>query len=182
MKRKPKIIKKQVRQKIIPTVKNGTVEEIEPKKGLTFRDKLKLKKNPETAFLITMRFSNGTRATWIIKTDDEVFEYKKRMYYLRYEDAFLDMSHDLYHIDYFDDHPTPISREVIKKIDNNAPKGKEQAYFTVTPSNLKPLIKMEYVKALAESHELTKFLKLALFFGIVNTVALMGILFKLFRG
>jgi hypothetical protein len=149
--------------------KRPRVRELEQQENLSFKNKRRLNGKPDRAYLITMRFSNGTRRTWVIISKSEFFTYRKRMYYLFYENAFYDLTHHVYHLDYFDDYSCPIDRSIFLKADKDAQdSSKAQAFFSVTPSNLKPIIKMEYVKALADSQSLSKYMK---FLVIVNMAA-----------
>jgi len=148
-------------------VKKDSVElkEIKKNTGLKFTDKFKLKFKPTISFLISMHFSNGTCKSFVVASKTETFDYKKKTYYLRYENAWFDLTHNLYRLNYFDDFPLPIDRKVIKQGDSK--------FFAVTPENIKPLLKMEYVKALAQSHEISKYLKMCL---LLSAVTLLGII------
>ncbi len=140
------------KKKNIPTVEEGKVREKLKWEKLGFWHKRRLKRKPETAFLIRMFFSNGTSKEFVISTTKETFDYLGRTYYLRYEDAYYNLTQNLYELNYFDDYPVPLDREVVKIGDKN--------FWTVTSENLKDIIKMEYVKALASSQELNKFLRM----------------------
>lgn len=159
-----KRIKRKDNKKEIPETKIREVKKLEK---IKFRDRIKLKRRPEISFLVTMLFSNGTIKHFVVTTKEEIFTYKKRTYYLKYTDAWFDLSHNQYRLFFFDDYPVPIDREIVKK-------GGEH-WFSVTPQNLKPLVKMEYVKALANAHELSKFLKFTLLLMIVNTLILVAV-------
>lgn len=157
------------------------IKELKKHKGLNMGDKFRMRNKPSRAFLITMRYSNGTRKSFIITTSKETFKHKGRTYYLYYENAFFDISHSLYHLDFFDDFCCPIDREIIKLPDKDAPKGQERAYFSVSPHNLRPLLAMEYVKSLAQSQELNKYLKLTLLFSLLSLVMTLLIVYKIFN-
>lgn len=140
------------KKKYIPEVEDGKVREKLKWEKLGFWQKRKLKRKPETSFLIRMFFSNGTSKEFVISTTKETFDYLGRTYYLRYEDAYFNLTQNLYELNYFDDYPVPLDREVVKIGDKK--------FWTVTSENLKDIIKMEYVKALASSQELNKFLRM----------------------
>lgn len=144
---------------------DGIVRNVVKKEGLKFIDKVKLNLKPTKSFLVSMHFSNGTSKSFIACSNSETFIYKKKIYYLRYENAWFDLSHNMYKLNFFDDFPVPIDRKVIKIGD--------EKYFTVTPDNLKPLLKMEYVKTLAQSQELNKYLKMAVF---ISALCLLGVI------
>lgn len=146
-------------EKELPKV-DGEVREVFKLENLAFWSKRKLAKKPESSFLVTFFFSNGTSRQFVIRSNKETFKYKKRTYYLRYEDAWFDLSFNQYRLYFFDDYASPIDREVVRKGD--------KSYFSVTPQNLKPLLKMEYVKALAQSQELSKYLKFCLLLAFFN--------------
>lgn len=129
---------------------------------MNFWDRRKLKTKPEISYLITMRFKNGTRKTFVITSKDKTFKFQKKLYYLYYEEAFYDISMNQYHLDYFSDIAVPINREVIQQ--------GEEAFFSVTPDNLEPLIKYEYVKVLAGSHSFDKMLRLIVILQFVNII------------
>ena len=152
-------LRKGVFRKVIPRVR-----ELIRGEKFKLREKYRWKFKGNRAFLITMRFSNGTRRTWLIVSKKEFFKYRKRMYHLYYENAWYDLTHQTYHLDYFDDYTEPIDRKIMLKSDEDAPAGKETSFFSVTPSNIKPIIKMEYVKALAESQSINKYLKMIMLF------------------
>ena len=143
------------RNVVLPiSVDGGKVKQLEKRDGLNIRARFKLNKKADSSFLVTMLFSNGCTRQFVVATNKEVFKYKGRLYYLRYENAWFDLSFRQYRLFYFDDYAVPIDREVIKKGDEN--------WFSVTSSNLRPLIKQSYVKALQESAELTKMLKMVM--------------------
>ncbi len=122
------------------------------KKGIGFKDQRKLKKKPDSSFLIRMFNSNGTSREFVVSTKNEMFEYNDRTYYLRYEDAWFNLTQNQFELNFFDDYATPLDRKIKKE-------GKE-AYWSVTSENLKPIIDMNYVKVLASSQELDKMLRL----------------------
>jgi len=136
------------------TIDDGKVKQLKRRDGLNIFARLKLNKKADSSFLVTMLFSNGCTRQFVIATNKETFKYKGRMYHLRYENSWFDLSFHQYRLFYFDDYAEPIDREVMKAGDKN--------WFSVTSSNLKPLIKQNYVKALQESAELTRLLKLVL--------------------
>jgi hypothetical protein len=167
----------------LPQVESGTAKEIKHHKGLSFWDKKKLKDKPDQSFLIEMIFSNGTSRTFVIATKSELFTYKKKTYYLRYQDAVFDLTNREWKLIYHDDHSTPIQKEIVMQRDPDS--DKPEAYFSVHPSNLKPIIRMEYVKALAESQEISKYFKIMIFvmaFGILLTAINLYMTYKLGRG
>lgn len=143
----------------LPTAEGCKVYEKKKYRKLGFRNVWKLKSKPEKSFLIKMLFSNGTSKEFVIVGKTETFDYRKRTYYLQYENSWFNITQNQYELTYFDDFPVPVNRKIIKEGD--------EAFFSVTPENLKPLIKMEYVKALASSEEITKKLKTIIFFCFV---------------
>lgn len=149
-----------------PEVEEGIVEEKQKRKGLSWFDKRKLKKHPEKSFLIRMLFSNGTCKEFVIKTNHELFKYKKRWYHLRYENSYFNLTQNQYELTYFDDFVEPLDREVLKEGNKN--------FWSVTPENVKPIIDMNYVKVLASSQDIDKWLKTT---AILSGLVLMGILY-----
>jgi len=157
---------------VIPQV-DGVSREIRKREKLKFKDKWKLKTKPDRSYLVTFLFSNGTSKTFVISTREETFTYKNRMYYLDHTCSWFDLSHNQYRLFYFDDFSVPLNRIIDKKGDS--------AFFSVTPENLKPLIKQEYVKALAQSHELSKYLKFSLLLMIFNGIISIAIALMLYN-
>ena len=153
----------------LPFLKTGDSREELFQEKFKFADKYHVKHKPEKSFLVTIMFSNGTVKTFVIVSKDELFSFRKRNYYLRYENAWYDINHKMYRLFFFDDFVSPVEREVIQSGDKE--------YFTVKPSNVAPLLKMEYVKALASS-DLSKWLKMVLLLTfVVLMVTLIGMYF-----
>lgn len=167
--------------------KTPDLSEPKKRKGLSMIDKLKLRLSPQTTFIVNMHYSNGTKRIFVVNAKDETFDHKGRTYYLRYEDAWFDLTNNQYILNFFDDYAIPIDREVMRKEDPALLKDPKlskfaRAYWSVTPHNLKPLIKMEYVKALAESHDITKYLKLILLFTVISLFILVIIGYGMYKG
>ena len=59
----------------IPSVKKGFVRLKKKWEGLLKKDKRKLKKKPETSFLVRMFFSNGTSREFVVSTNNELFTH-----------------------------------------------------------------------------------------------------------
>ena len=151
-------------------------DDVKPNAGLKFMDKWRLKRAPHKSYLITMFYSNGTARSWVIKSSGETFKLKKRCYYLRYEDAVYDLTQKQYHLFFHEDHPVPIDREVKKQ--------GRASWFSVTPHNLDPLIRMEFVKALVSSTELNKYLRMLVVItgaGLMCSLVAAGILVNALR-
>lgn len=144
----------------VPTLASGSSREKLKHEKLGWFQKRKFKKHPDRSYFITMFFSNGTCKEFVIVSNDEVFTYKKRMYYLRFENSFFNLTQNQNHLLYFDDYPVPINKQITKTGD--------KAFFSVSPDNLKPLLKMEYVKVLSQNLELDKYLKMSAIFSIIN--------------
>ena len=154
------------------------VKKQEMRKKLSWWDRRKLKRRPETSFLVTIRFSNGTKRSLVVTTDEELFTYRKRSYYLRYEDAVLNLNLGLFELVYDEDHAVPLGREVVMREDDDETEEEfKRAYFQVTPSNVKAIVEQNYIKVLAESQDIQRYLKLALFLGIMNAVLLLFLVF-----
>lgn len=152
----------------LPEVQTGRVSEIKKGSGLSWWDRQKLKRNPETSYIISMEFSNGTTRDFVVATRDETFTYKGRTYYLRYEDARFDLSRNQYKLVFHEDHCLPLSRAIHRL--PAAPGDKWGAALrNINSTNLKPLLSMEYIKILAENL-ISKLVKLIL---IVSILALL---------
>lgn len=165
----------------LPHVADGLVAEkknwkkLKPwsKEGLPWRDRRKLKKKPEISFLIKMLFSNGTCKEFVISTSHETFTYKKRSYYLKYDDAYFNLTQNQFELTYFDDCSVPINKSIKYEGD--------KAFFSVTPENLKPLIDMNYVKVLASSADLDKYLKMNATLAVFSAFGVIILLLMVFR-
>lgn len=171
-----KVAKSDYKEKaVIPEVidTGGSAREKKKYEKLSRWQRRKLKQYPATSFLIRMNFSNGTSREFVIKTRAEVFKYMKRWYYLRYEDSWFNLTQNQYELNYFDDYPVPLDRKIIKQ--------GNKAYWSVTPDNLKPIIDMEYVKALASSQELDRYLRMNATLTIFMVFLIMFILYYLFK-
>ena len=121
-----------------------------------------------------MLFSNGTARQFVITTRDELFEYKKKWYHLRYENSWFDLSFKYYRLFFFDDYVEPLDKEIIRKGD--------ESWWTVTPDNIRPYTRQQYVKNLTES-EMTKWLKIiTVIAGISLFVSFGMVLYFLVKG
>jgi len=159
---------------LMPEVAEGTVTKKKKWQRLRFWDKRKLKKKGDTAFLIKMFFSNGTCKEFVVATPNETFTYNKRTYYLRKEDISFNLTQNQFELNYFDDFPVPISiKEIVRKGND--------AFWSVSPDNLKPLIKMNYVKALASTDDLNKWMKMSLLVGIFTFMLMLWVFLKVSR-
>lgn len=174
-------------KKSVVSVKDVTISNKKPKKywfqfwrkrddriplKLRKEDYRRLKKNPEESFCITMLFANGTSKTFILVVTGATFSMKKKEYYLYYEESWYDLTLDLYHLYYMENYPVPINREIEQRGD--------EAYFNVTPENLKNLIEFKYAEFLVKSDLINKILKALIIIGAVNIViTLIGIFFKM---
>ena len=143
------------------------VREIKKKEGINIFGRLKLRRNADSSFLITMLFSNGCSRQFVLATNKETFKYKGRTYHLRYENSWFDLSFNQYRLYYFDDYPEPIDRKVIKQGD--------EKFFAVTSSNVKPLIKQSYVKALQEGADLGRYLKMTLLITVITLLIVIAV-------
>jgi len=162
-----------IKDDVLPEVEEGKVRDKKKWERLGFWNKRKLKKKPETAFLIRMFFSNGTSKEFIICTKDEIFSYKKRWYYLRYQDSWFNLTQSQYELCYFDDYPVPLDRSITQQGDKR--------FWGVTPENIKPLVEMNYVKVLAQSQELEKKLSTIQLLCILMLFILLGTLYYVFK-
>ena len=128
-----------------------------------FRDRWKLDKTPTESYIVTMLFSNGTLKTFVIKTTKPYFKMKDKTYAIIYEECYFDISLNQFHLYYSEGHPIPINREIQQVGSEN--------FFTVTPENLEPLIKQQYVKALVGAEDFVKTTKILLVLVVVNLIA-----------
>jgi hypothetical protein len=159
----------------IPEVTDGgKVREIKQGEKISVMDRLKMGRHGDTAWVVTMLFSNGTCRQFVITTKEEIFKYKTRWYHLRYENSWFDLSFKYYRLFYFEDHVEPLDKEIIRKGDI--------AWWTVTPENIKPYTKQQYVKNLTES-DITKWLKIIVVIcGITLLVVFSMVAYFLMKG
>jgi len=118
-------LKGKIRDDELPEVPDGTSRNKVRQSGLSFWDKRKLKKKGDVSFLIKMFFSNGTCKEFVIATEKETFRYRKRTYYLRYEDSWFNLTQNQFELHYFDDVPVPLDKNILKK--------GNRAFWSVTP-------------------------------------------------
>lgn len=152
--------------------------------GIGFFARWKIRRKPETTYLIRMEFSNGTERTWVINAKEETFRYRGRMYYLRFEDSRYDVTQSMQKLHYHEDYVVPISKEIVKLEDPSQPPGSEsaRAWFSVVPSNVRDILKQEYVKVLAQSQELSKYLKAVTVLSVLIILLMVGNLYLTLRG
>lgn len=148
---------------------NELTRPVKKYKGLGKMDVLKMRMLPRTTFLITMRHRNGTKNTFSLQSTKNTFKYKGGSYFLHPADAWFNANHREYELDYHIDCPVPLSKSYHKEIDKDE-KGTERqkAFWHVTPHNLKQLIMMEYVKAMAQALEMSRYLKFTMLFSVVS--------------
>lgn len=167
----------------MPVVSSGVVAAMKRHFKFGWRDRLKMRRKPEQTYLVKMEFSNGTTRSWIITSSGETFRYKGRTYYLRYEDAMYNLDHKQYELRFHEDYAVPIDRAVQKMED---PKGSDEvekrAFFSVTSHNLQPLLKMEYVKVLAQAQELSKYLKATVVLQVLTVLILVFVAYYNLKG
>lgn len=145
------------------------VRELEQQENLRKKDIRKLNKKPDRAYLITMRFSNGTQRTWVIISSGELFKYHKREYHLLTANSLYDLTNHCYHLVYDEDYTEPINKNIALLEDDTMPDGKKRAFFSVTPSNLKTVLRADLLRQLLDSQSLSKYMKLLVVLAFVNT-------------
>lgn len=138
------------------------------------KSRRRFKKKRDEAYLITIWFANGTSITDILTTNQKTFTFKKKTYYLYHEECYFDLRMGMYHFYYFENYPVPINREVEVK-------DKTDPYSLVDTSSLGDLLKGEYIKVLAGSHNFSKLLKGILVFSVINTAISLIIAFMMYN-
>ncbi len=167
-----KAIAKINRPSIVATKKNVQLRE-ESKIKLKWRDRWRKRMHTDRAYIITMMHNNGTMRTFVLKLKERTFTYKKKMYYVHYDESWFNITENHYQLFYHENHAIPINREITMT-------GKEN-WFNVTPENLKPLLQQEYVQKLATADELSRYLKIGLLIAIINIGLSVIIGYLLFR-
>jgi len=164
-------------------VKDVKKEDLKMFQGFWGRwNKKKTIKQPQNAYLITMFYNNGTEKTFTIVTEKNTFLHRAKLYVIIYEEVWKDLNMDNYHFYYNEGCPVPINRELSWIRDSDAEIGKEEAFFSVSPHNLKSIIKMEYVQALANAVELNKYLQLNTIMNFFNIVLGLASVIMLYFG
>lgn len=143
----------------------GNIREIKQGEKISWRDRIRMGRNSDTAWVVTMLFSNGTCRQFVICTGQEMFKYKNRWYHLRYENSWFDLSFKYYRLFYFDDYVEPLDKEIIRKGDT--------AWWTITPSNVKGYTRQQHIKNITES-EITKWLKIIMIVSGITLIAVFG--------
>ena len=161
----------------VPLEKSSAVftrQKWDAEKILGYWDRRKLRKFPEKTYFVSMLFPNGTFREFVIVASEPTFDYKGKTYIIDTQKAYWDLMQCQYRLMYHFEYCCPISREIIHVTD----RGKE-IFLSVNPSNVKELIKQEYVKILASSQNIDMYLKLnmivsfiLLFLMIIMNVAL----------
>jgi len=152
--------------KEVPKVNDGgKVRELKQGERISFRDRLKMGREGDTAWVITMLFGNGTCRQFVITTKSDLFEYKKSWYHLRYENSWFDLTFKYYRLFFFENYVEPLDKEIIRKGD--------VSWWTVTPDNIRPYVKQQYVKNLTES-EFEKWLRIITVLSGITLFAMIG--------
>jgi len=146
-----KVSAKVIDEELPKVTDGGKVREVKQGEKISLRDRLKMGREGDTAWVITMLFGNGTCRQFVITTKQELFQYKKRWYHLRYENSWFDLTYKYYRLFFFDDYVEPLDKEIIRKGD--------VSWWTTTPDNIKPYVQQQYVKNLTES-EFEKWLRI----------------------
>jgi len=152
-----------------PEVTNGTARRVATGEGMNWKDKGKLQKNPTSTYVVTMLFGNATCEHYVIDTSDNFFVINKKRYHLNKLLGWYDVNFHQNRLIFYEDYVEPIEPRI--KIEG------DKAYLYITPSNMKQVMEMEYVKILSQSAELTKWLKILIFIcigilalSLINTI------------
>ena len=132
-------------------------------KLLGFWDRRKMNKFPEKSYMVSMHFPNGTYKEFVVLCDKPSFDYMGKTFIIDTKKAVWDLMQNQYRLTYHFEYCVPVSREIL----HTANKGQE-IFLSVNPSNVKELIKQEYVKILASSQNIDTYLKLGMIVGFIN--------------
>jgi hypothetical protein len=149
------------------------VRELEQHENLRRKDTKKLNKKPDRAYLITMRYSNGTMRTFVIVSRGELFKLRKREYHLLTANSLYDLTNHCYHLEYDEDYTEPVNKNIILVPDETVADGKKKAFFSVTPSNLKTVLRADLLRQLLDSQSLSKYMKLLVILNFVTVLVSM---------
>jgi hypothetical protein len=152
----------------IPIVEDGKVKVAKKHSGLKFWQKVKLNRNPLTTYLVTMIYGNATVEHFVLETSSNFFTHGKKLkYHLNKTKCLWDSNEKQNRLYYHVDCVEPLEFQEIHKIT-----GLNEAYASITPQNLEPIIKMEFVRLIAEGPELSRMVKICLFL----LIAVLGLL------
>jgi len=138
----------------------------------------KFTKKPDQTFLIRMKYNNGTLKNFILSTTDMMFKHGSKWYFLYYEEAWFNINHKVYELEYHENFCLPINREV--QLDNKN-KEQQEIYANITPTNLKNTIDMEYVRALVSGEELSKFLKITMVLSAFTVLGMLLLAYQIYQ-
>lgn len=141
----------------------------------------KLKKKPDSTFLIRMKYNNGTLKNFMLSTTDMMFKHGSKWYFLYYEESWFNINHQVYELEYQENFALPINREVCIKFDKEGKTSNEDEVFAnVTPSNIKDTVEMEYVRALVSGEELSKYLKIAMVLSAFTVIGMLLLAYQIY--
>lgn len=146
---------------------NGKSKRAEQQRGLSFGDKMKLNRNPLTTYLITMYYGNATCEHFVLECNSNFMTHRKKKYHLDKTQAVWDANEKSNRLFYHENFVEPLQFKTII-----TETGEDEAYVAVTPENLEPIIKMEFVRLIAEGPELSKMVKIVMFL----CIAILGLL------
>lgn len=126
---------------------------------IRIKDKFRLVTKPTKTFLATMLFGNGTIKHFIVDSKDDFFKYDKKKYHLNKDDSWYDVNFHQSRLFYYEDYVEPLTKSIHCEGDT--------AYLKVTPRNVEPMLEQEFIKVLAESQQLTKWIKMCIFILII---------------
>lgn len=144
----------------------GKVKKTERGDGFGFMQKRKMDGSPTSIYLITMLFGNGTMKHLVIEGKGNIFTYNKRKYHLNKALCWYDVNYHQNRLLFFEDYVEPLNNKLHCVGDRR--------FLSVTPDNIQEMLEMEYVKVLAQSQQLSRWLKIAVFLMIAN-LAISGI-------
>jgi hypothetical protein len=159
----------EARDELVPTSMPITVEEgsakiAEKQRGLSWKQKMKLSRSPTKTYLVTMFYGNGSCEHFVVETTSHFFSHgKNKKYHINKTLCQWDANENTYHLYYHEDQAEPLE---FKQIHVNETTDTMMA--SVTPENLDSVIKMEFVRLIAEGPELGKMMRIMLFLGIAT--------------
>lgn len=135
-----------------PAVKHNTnkVTEIKKGKGLTWRQKRNLYKDPAFTHLATMMYNNRTCRTIIIKGFSPYFIHNKKGYLIYKPASFYDINQNQSHLYYAEGYIMPI--ESLKII------GGEEVSFAIHPDNFREIWESQELKIVLTAKSIKKWL------------------------
>jgi len=151
----------------------GELKKVEKHRGLSFRDKLRISKNPTTTFLVTMIMGNGSCEHFVVEPDRlGFFKRKDRKYHINLKNVIWDANENNNRLFFHEHYVEPLDITDTRVDETES----DRLIAYVTPENLDGIIRAESLRLIAEGPNLQWWVRLAAFCSIAVLVLLAIIL------